>query len=732
MVFGQAVEAQEFGVDCGTGWESSGDTSRVLYTYPKYWDDGGVCGEINESWSDSGCAPGYDYCVTGQDTKYEVHAKKRLASPNSIMMVDDGETVFYRPLWLEDSRGVLSRAGNAVGIIDDNVLVYDGLFGVGGDRFVLTSLADMVKEEVVLTTPIRGVSGNLTLVSQVVTSLEWDNRQRSSKNTIPFWRNGRKILEITRPEASSTASYAVSAEQTGVSVDYHEYDAWPEPLIIDPTTLLDFGSIVEDARYGEINKTPPLYTKNSGGSELRAGTGENAGGNAVTWRSASDLNLTSLPDGVTITNVTYGFFILDVDDDNTNLNVTKTNFHSYETPNADASIMGALLSNPFGGIDNLVANTQRNISFNGTGIELVQEAYETDPVQVFTHGIINGEDTITGQDNDFTDIASENHANANARPRYYVTYSWTPLLDNNTASPPSPANYSEFRSVTFNVTAYLHEDSTVTIDTVLLNINGTNYSASNLFGEVYNVTLPFTTFGNVTASHEYSWFANESGEALANTTQTFSYNITQNVTEPPPDTPPTYHNLSETPPSPQNWSANLTVMFNITVLDDVGVDTVLLNINGTNLSASNLFGNTYNVTVTNSTFERSDNYTFSWFMNDTGGQANMTPEFVYIFEDFPESDWELAVLMSLFGSASLIIWAGSHTHKRHEPIRVLSRLTAYLLIATGFWAGMHISQESSIINVTETAFQTGMIIMVFILAYEMVNVLWFAMAGDKR
>ncbi len=90
----------------------------------------------------------------------------------------------------------------------------------------------------------------------------------------------------------------------------------------------------------------------------------------------------------------------------------------------------------------------------------------------------------------------------------------------------------------------------------------------------------------------------------------------------PDTTPPIYENAT-------NYSEAITFnetrnyQFNITVRDDIQVDTVLFQFNNQNYSTTKI-GNTYKF---NNSGLATGSYNYKWYMNDTSNNVNITPEF---------------------------------------------------------------------------------------------------------
>ncbi len=105
-----------------------------------------------------------------------------------------------------------------------------------------------------------------------------------------------------------------------------------------------------------------------------------------------------------------------------------------------------------------------------------------------------------------------------------------PQVSSLTESPTDPANYSESETYMFNATVI-----DPSLDIVWVDFNGTNYTATNIAGNIYNITLNNLAVG----TYNYRWYANDSFSNL-NGTENGTYTINQttpslNITFSPSD-----------------------------------------------------------------------------------------------------------------------------------------------------------------------------------------------------
>ncbi len=162
----------------------------------------------------------------------------------------------------------------------------------------------------------------------------------------------------------------------------------------------------------------------------------------------------------------------------------------------------------------------------------------------------------------------------------------------------------------FNVTV------TSTNGTVLLEINNTNITATNLTASVYNVSYNFTGNGTYT----YRWHSWGNGTAKnynVSVTRSYTINATPDLIY------PTFNNY---------WDNNASLvgsgigLFNVTVTSTNG--TVLLEINGQNITARNLSSNVYNASYS---FTTNGTYTYRWHSwgNGTANNYNKSTDRYY-------------------------------------------------------------------------------------------------------
>jgi hypothetical protein len=99
-------------------------------------------------------------------------------------------------------------------------------------------------------------------------------------------------------------------------------------------------------------------------------------------------------------------------------------------------------------------------------------------------------------------------------------------------------------------------------------------------------------------------------------------------------TVPSVTSLTETPSDPATYSAGATYQFNATIIDNLIIESVILEFNGVNYTASNVTAEVYNVSLTNLAV---GSYSYRWFANDSVGNANNTETGSYTVSSAPST-----------------------------------------------------------------------------------------------
>jgi len=144
-------------------------------------------------------------------------------------------------------------------------------------------------------------------------------------------------------------------------------------------------------------------------------------------------------------------------------------------------------------------------------------------------------------------------------------------------------------------------------DNSLINQGTTEVSNLTAFNDIgfFNITVFYIESQNYTGSFETWWV---------------------NVTEAPDLQNPSVTLLTESPSDPATYSSGQIYGFNATITDNRELDTVLLDFNGTNYTATNFTADIYNVTFTDLAV---GTYNYRWYANDTSGKVNNTENRTY-------------------------------------------------------------------------------------------------------
>ncbi len=143
-------------------------------------------------------------------------------------------------------------------------------------------------------------------------------------------------------------------------------------------------------------------------------------------------------------------------------------------------------------------------------------------------------------------------------------------------------------------------------NTDLISINST--TLSGLAG-IANLSLTLPRDG--TYFWNYLGTDSSNNMALNHTNFTLSLDTTS----------PSITGFTEFPADPATYAVNQQYQFNATITDNIALQTVRLEFNGTNYTASNLAGNLWNVTLVNLP---AGVFSYYWFANDTIGNVNAT------------------------------------------------------------------------------------------------------------
>ena len=164
-------------------------------------------------------------------------------------------------------------------------------------------------------------------------------------------------------------------------------------------------------------------------------------------------------------------------------------------------------------------------------------------------GLDSGQGTSTWQ---FWVNDSDNNINTTTTTFFVDTVS--PLVTNLVELPADPATYSQTTIYHFNATI---TDASSSLDDIIFEFNGTNYTATNMSADIFNVS-----FTNLSAGvYNYRWYANDSSGNINNSV-TGSYTVNQEASQ---------TSLLFSVPSPQTYGVAMTPTCSILVGDGSGV-----------------------------------------------------------------------------------------------------------------------------------------------------------------
>lgn len=515
--------------DKGVNYEQVCDNGRcqmVLYSTDRYFCKGGEWNEISEEWGTTGCEVGYTYCATGSP-HYHAHVKGNINDKEPVLIIKDGERIIIDPLQFTDSLGLKYTPLFTLKEISGNSLIYQDI--LQGITFSLDYTPHNLRKSFGFSRSLTGnIRGNISIVINTSTTLERSTSSGRSTEDIILTKEGQEVARFFAPFFESFSFEQPFFEIAGDIIKIvFEYAKMVFPFTIDPTTSLDYNSITVDGETQRTNSTPAIFNDFRNNQNITFGHAETAAGQQQLRRGWIEWNLTSFPSEITFVNVKLGVFVRSIDDDNSDMNVTLIGFDPHNFIALSASQFGDLEDNAVSSINlSLGHNRQYNLTLDSAGVARVQREFDNKSDLAFSHGLRNAEkDQGNNQpDTEGTRISSSENSQSATRPQLYVDYGWRPRYYNLSETPASPQNLTSNITVNFNITVTFPNGAITNVSRVFLNINGTNMSASNLFGNIYNVTVNGTIF-STNKTYSYCWFMNETGYGLANSTPCFNYVI---------------------------------------------------------------------------------------------------------------------------------------------------------------------------------------------------------------
>ncbi|MBT7849750.1 hypothetical protein HN676_04800, partial [Candidatus Woesearchaeota archaeon] len=256
----------------------------------------------------------------------------------------------------------------------------------------------------------------------------------------------------------------------------------------------------------------------------------------------------------------------------------------------------------FIGVDTVIAEinlnngtkTNQTMSLNGNIYTTEYETNINSPI---------GQHTIKIYAND-----TSNNLNSTESATFNINDITVPQINNSIPSAGDSKSIGELIEVRINAT------DNIEVDTVRANLtlpNSTNIiiSLTEQSNNKYNNSY---TIPNLAGTFNITFLTNDTSNNQNNSITT--YFTVSDLTA------PSYENNSEYPNDPNTYSIPQDYLFNISFTDNVEVDNVLFEFDGTNYTPNNN-GNDYNYTISNLS---AGTYNYKWIANDTSDNINNT------------------------------------------------------------------------------------------------------------
>lgn len=316
---------------------------------------------------------------------------------------------------------------------------------------------------------------------------------------------------------------------------------------------------------------------------------------------------------------TYNVLFI-ANDTSGNVNETQTTFFvTQDTIPPTVTNLTPLNASSFGQntIVDIAANVFDNVAVDVVGITIflpdgsVQSFFLTDPDLDGNYTGTFDNTTLVGRYN-VSFVANDTSSNVNDTEvtSFNINDTTNPGVINVT-----PPGFSTFPVGTVvDISANVFDD--VAVDTVLANITSVGDIQTI---ELFDLDLDgnYTgTFANTSQPGTYTilFIANDTSNNINDSITTFFTAIDS--------IPPAFENITESPSDPATYDPVGSYTFTIDVTDNVAVDTVTIDFDGTNFTAAFVNGNTYSFTTGPLTAAV---HAYNWFMNDTPiGNINST------------------------------------------------------------------------------------------------------------
>ncbi len=290
--------------DKGLNWDREcveNECQTTVYSYQKYWNDGGDLIEIDESFHD---------CSTDEATKYctnEYHFKAEADQNGKITAYKDKEILSFNLLDFLNQSLVFNPIAN------ENSIIYEDIIQDVDLRY--SYLPDMIKEEIIINNPIDLPKEDFNLVFNLSGSADFLFLDSIICDNQYFCETLE--MEITDSNIILT-----------IPISFFDNPEIEYPVIIDPTIILDNSSIYWN---GYVQRTLNLSTDiseykrtNNPSSNVYVGTRPAISGTNAWARGDIDWNVSSVPDSSAILNITLSVYPITIvfPGSNITLNVT--------------------------------------------------------------------------------------------------------------------------------------------------------------------------------------------------------------------------------------------------------------------------------------------------------------------------------------------------------------------------------------------------------------------------
>ncbi len=355
--------------DGGLGWERECIDSICKHTIYQnvehYHKEDSNFGAIKNALTDQNCAIDEELCIKSK--KHKISFKEKATQEATINLTINNATISFTPLQLRHSMGeeqtILSSANPVTGEGTDNIFTYNNIFGQG-INMKLTYLADQIKEEIILTDnsflgniPLTNTTNTTITIDYIVTKspeLQWKignviqtplaiDEQIQTPQALQLQdTKGTKFI-LPKPIAYSgkeTQPLSYSLTQTdkqeilSIEIPLTYLQTTPYPIIIDPTIVLDYASVLFDG-YVTSDISGGSYTRASSPDPVFVGQTDQ-GGPFDTYRADIDWDISSVPTNAFVTQLTLDLYVKQIGNPDTTIYVNQMSGNSTTYPDDDS------------------------------------------------------------------------------------------------------------------------------------------------------------------------------------------------------------------------------------------------------------------------------------------------------------------------------------------------------------------------------------------------------------